>query len=84
MRSCLSPTVSISVAAYQHGPVASRGLVNIHGPFAVTATVCSKWAESLPSAVTAVQSSLEHLHAGPPVFTIGSMARTMPSCKRGP
>src|SRR5580704_13795743 len=69
---------------YQHAPVASRGRVNIHGPFAVTATVCSKWAESLPSAVTAVQSSLRIFTAGPPTFTIGSIARTIPSCSRGP
>ena len=27
---------------YQDGPVTSFGRVRIHGPFAVTATVCSK------------------------------------------
>src|SRR5690242_9518871 len=64
---------------YQHGPVASLGRVKIHGPLFVTATVCSKWAESLPSAVTAVQSSSRTRTPGPPEFTIGSMAITMPS-----
>src|SRR5580704_16740350 len=71
-------------ATYQTGPSAARGRVKIQGPFAVTATVCSKWAESLPSAVTAVQSSSSTRTAGPPQFTIGSMARTMPSCNLGP
>jgi len=70
--------------AYQQGPAASRGFVKIHGPFAVTATVCSKCAESLPSAVTAVHLSLRIRTPGPPEFTIGSIARTIPSCSRGP
>src|SRR5579863_10526990 len=69
---------------YQQGPVASRGRVKIHGPLLVTATVCSKCAESLPSVVTAVQSSSSTLTPGPPVFTIGSIARTIPSCSFGP
>ena len=51
---------------HQQVPCTSRGRVNIHGPFAVTATVCSKCAESLPSAVTAVQSSSTPLPPGRP------------------
>src|SRR6266568_2842259 len=39
---------------YHDGPVISFGLVRIHGPFAVTATVCSKCAEGLPCAVSRV------------------------------
>src|SRR5580693_7648291 len=70
--------------SYQTGPAASRGRVKIQGPFAVTATVCSKCAESLPSVVTAVQSSARIFTPGPPRFTIGSIARTIPSCNRGP
>jgi hypothetical protein len=60
------------------------GLVRIHGPLAVTATVCSKCAESLESAVTAVQPSSSTFTAGLPVFTIGSIAKTIPSSNRGP
>src|SRR5277367_3747923 len=69
---------------HQTGPAASFGRVKIHGPFFVTATVCSKCAESLPSVVTAVQSSASTRTPGPPVFTIGSIARTIPSCSFGP
>src|ERR1700720_3854665 len=80
-----SSHVLLSVrSCYQTGPAASRGRVKIQGPFAVTATVCSKWAESLPSVVTAVQSSARIFTPGPPRFTIGSIARTIPSCSRCP
>ena len=40
--------------------------------------VCSKWAERLPSTVTAVQPSSSVLTAARPAFTIGSMASTIP------
>src|SRR3981081_3538822 len=70
--------------SYQDGPCISRGRVNTQGPFEVTATVCSKWAEFVPSVVTAVQSSSRTRTSGPPTFTIGSIAKTMPSCKRRP
>src|SRR6266568_3382454 len=40
---------------YHDGPVSSFGLVRIHGPLAVIATVCSKCAEGLPSAVAVVR-----------------------------
>src|SRR5215472_1266876 len=69
---------------HQTGPLASLGRVKTQGPLFVTATVCSKCAESLPSSVTAVQSSSKMRTAGPPEFTIGSIARTSPCCKRGP
>src|SRR5258707_6332412 len=42
---------------HQDGPVTSFGRVKIQGPFAVTATVCSKCADGLPSAVSATHSS---------------------------
>jgi hypothetical protein len=38
------------------GP-AGRGIVRISGPRSVVSTVCSKWAEGEPSAVTTVQPS---------------------------
>src|ERR1700684_2849792 len=68
---------------YQQGPLASRGRVNTQGPWAVTATVCSKCAASLPSSVTAVHLSSSTRTFGPPEVTIGSMARTIPCCRRG-
>src|SRR5580765_8514356 len=58
--------------------------VRIHGPSAVTATVCSKCADRLPSRVTAVQPSASTFTAAFPAFTIGSIASTMPSASRGP
>src|SRR5690348_8266208 len=76
--------VSIHQTIYQTGPDASFGRVKIHGPFSVTATVCSKCAESPPSAVTAVHLSSSTRTAGLPVFTMGSMARTIPACNFGP
>src|SRR5437016_3812860 len=69
---------------YQDAPTASRGRVRIQGPFKVTATVCSKCAEQLPSVVTAVHLSSRTLTPGPPALTIGSIAKTMPSSRRGP
>jgi hypothetical protein len=61
-----------------------RGRVDTRHPSAVTATVCSKCAERLPSFVTAVHPSLNTFTPGWPTFTIGSIARTMPSASRGP
>ena len=60
------PCAPAFALAYQDGPCTSRGRVKIQGPFAVTATVCSKCAESLPSVVTAVQSSSSTFTPGPP------------------
>ena len=60
-----------------------HGLVNTHGPSAVTATVCSKCAEYFPSSVTAVHLSGLTRLPGFPAFTMGSIASTMPSLSRG-
>src|SRR6266436_4294945 len=65
-------------SSHQDGPVTSFGRVKIQGPFAVTATVCSKCAEGLPSAVSATHSSRMRTSRRP-AFTIGSTAMTMPS-----
>ena len=45
---------------------------------------CSKCADRLLSRVTAVQPSDNTFTAGLPAFTIGSIARTIPSASRGP
>src|SRR5260370_8057523 len=65
-------------SAHHDGPVTSLGLVKIQGPFAVTATVCSKCAEGLPSAVSATHSSPMST-SGRPAFTISSTAVACPS-----
>src|SRR5664280_2778975 len=58
--------------------------VNTSGPSSVTAMVCSKWADSRPSAVTTLHPSSRSRVAGPPALTIGSMAKTMPDRRVGP
>jgi hypothetical protein len=60
-----------------------HGRVKTQGPSAVTATQCSKWAEHDPSLVTAVHLSCNTRISGPPAFTIGSMASTIPSFSLG-
>src|SRR5579863_6492241 len=60
-----------------------HGLVKTHGPFTVTATQCSKWAEYDPSFATAVHLSFKTFASGFPAFTIGSIASTIPSRSRG-
>src|SRR5687768_1854936 len=50
------------------------GLVSTQGPFAVTATQCSKWAEYDPSFVTAVQRSASTRLSAFPALTMGSIA----------
>src|SRR5262245_2834566 len=52
--------------------------VSTSGSASVTSTVCSKCADGDPSAVTAVHSSSRMRTSGPPRFTIGSIAKTMP------
>ena len=64
-------------------PRAAHGRVKTHGPFDVTATQCSKCAEYEPSLVTAVHLSFNTCVSGLPAFTMGSMASTMPSFRRG-
>ena len=59
------------------------GRVKTHGPFVGHRHQCSKCAEYDPSFVTAVHLSDSTLVSGLPAFTIGSIARTMPSFNRG-
>jgi hypothetical protein len=68
---------------HDHGLDSVHGLVNTHGPFGVTATQCSKWAEYDPSLATAVHLSFKTFASGLPAFTIGSIANTIPSRSRG-
>src|SRR5262249_14319543 len=55
-----------------------RGSVKTSGSPSVMATVCSKWAERLPSAVATVHLSGQMRVSARPAFTIGSMASTIP------
>ena len=64
--------------------MADQASVSTSGPLSVTAIVCSKWAERLPSAVTTDQPSSSMRVAAPPMLTIGSTAKTIPAFKRGP
>src|SRR5690348_10830409 len=52
--------------------------VSTRGPRSVIATVCSKWADREPSAVTIVHRSGIVRVLGAPAFTIGSMAIVRP------
>ena len=55
------------------------GQVSTSFPSLVMATISSKWADGLLSAVTAVQLSFKTLVLYVPAFTIGSSARTIPT-----
>src|SRR5262249_37343819 len=57
-------------------PSADR--VSTSWPSSVTRMVCSQWALSRPSTVTAVHPSSSTSTASVPAFTMGSTARTMP------
>src|SRR5689334_17720334 len=66
-------------------PVVSYNFVKIRGgPLGWIAIVCSKCAERLPSFVTAVHWSSNTRTSLFPMFTIGSIASTIPTCSRGP
>src|SRR6202012_5117473 len=65
-------------------PVVLSSAVSTQGPSAVMATVCSKCAAQLPSAVMTVQSSSSSTVSGSPSMIIGSMASAMPARSRGP
>src|SRR5262249_43945973 len=54
--------------------------VRIRGPSSVTATVCSKCAESDPSSVEIDHSSSWRYTSGPPALIIGSIASVIPGC----
>ncbi len=58
--------------------------VKISGPLSVIATVCSKWAERLPSCVTAVHPSSNIFTPETPALIIGSIASVIPGLSRGP
>src|SRR5205823_1162676 len=58
--------------------------VSTSGSSLVISTVCSKWAEGMPSAVQAVQPSSINLTAAVPKLIIGSIARVIPALSRGP
>ena len=60
-----------------------HGLVKTHGPFAVTATQCSKCAEYRPILGHRRPLVLQNPAVRLPAFTIGSIASTMPSFSRG-
>jgi hypothetical protein len=57
--------------------------VKISGSDSVINTVCSKWADSEPSCVTAVQPSFNIFTPGPPALTIGSIAKVIPGRNLG-
>jgi len=58
---------------------AAFAAVSTLGLFSVTATVCSKCADFIPSTVTTVHRSGIVLISGSPTFTIGSIAIVKPS-----
>src|ERR1700730_9092258 len=58
--------------------------VRISGSFFVISTVCSKWAEGIPSAVRTVQPSSSNLTPAVPMLIIGSIASVMPAFSFGP
>src|SRR4029078_6532103 len=61
-----------------------HALDSTNGPSSVMATECSKWAERLPSLVTAVHPSSLTSTSCPPALTIGSLATTRPADSRRP
>src|SRR4029077_18749720 len=58
--------------------------VRISGSCFVTRTVCSKWAEGIPSAVRTVQPSSSSVTAAVPILIIGSIASVIPALSFGP
>ena len=69
---------------WRTGCAETQAAVRILGPLTVMATVCSKCADRLPSAVTTVHLSPRVLVAGLPTVIIGSIASVIPSSSRGP
>ena len=80
----IAEAVSVMPGARRIPDSPPSSAVSTHGPSAVIATVCSKCAARLPSAVTTVQPSSSRTVSGPPSTTIGSMASAMPGRSRGP
>src|SRR5437588_8293600 len=58
--------------------------VRISGSAFVIKTVCSKWADGIPSAVHAVQPSSNNLTLAAPKLIMGSIASVIPAFRRGP
>src|SRR6266576_4862413 len=58
--------------------------VRISGSSRVIRTVCSKWAEGIPSAVRTVQPSSSNFTSDVPMLIIGSMASVIPGFNFGP
>ena len=58
--------------------------VRISGSAFVIKTVCSKWADGIPSAVHAVQPSSNNLTLAVPKLIMGSIASVIPAFRRGP
>src|SRR5204862_8208036 len=58
--------------------------VRISGSSFVIRTVCSKWAEGIPSAVQAVQPLSSRMTDSVPALSIGSIANVMPGFNFGP
>src|ERR1700681_727770 len=58
--------------------------VRISGSSFVIKTVCSKWAEGIPSAVHTVQPFSSSLTSPVPRLIIGSIASVMPAFNLGP
>src|SRR5437660_12771418 len=58
--------------------------VRISGPSLVIRTVCSKWADRVPSAVRTVQPSSSSRTSALPMLIIGSIASVIPDLSLGP
>src|SRR6266581_4142587 len=58
--------------------------VRISGSSFVIRTVCSKWADGIPSAVQAVQPLSSRMTDSVPALSIGSIASVMPGFNFGP
>src|SRR6266496_4461990 len=58
--------------------------VRISGSSFVIRTVCSKWAEGIPSAVRTVHPSASNLTSDAPMLIIASIASVMPAFNFGP
>src|SRR3989440_12138123 len=58
--------------------------VRISGSSFVIKTVCSKWADGIPSAVQGVQPSSRKFTAPGSKLIIGPIARVIPAFSRGP
>ena len=75
---CVFAGGSRTASAGFAGAVYSGSRVSTSAPLAVMATVSSKWADRLPSAVTTVQPSRSTAVSQPPMFSMGSMAIAIP------